>query len=95
MSATHYKLAATFVAMKEKGGILNDIATESAEVRTAYYYLKHYKMWYRDWDVMNGGDCRITLLGKLTRTRKNKYRAEYMGKVSTVKFPAYLNYIND
>lgn len=70
MSATHYKLAATFVAMKEKDGILNDIAVESAEVRTAYYYLKRYKIGYRDWDVMNGGDCRITPLGKLTRTQK-------------------------
>lgn len=89
------QLAATFVAMKEKDGILNDIAVESAELRTAYYYLKHHKMGYRDWDVMNGGDCRITPLGKLTRTRKNKYRAEYMCKVSTVKIPAYLNYIND
>lgn len=89
------QLAATFEAMKEKDGILNDIATESAELRTAYYYLKRYKMGYRDWDVMNGGDCRITPLGKLTRTGKNKYRAEYMSKVSTVKIPAYLNYIND
>lgn len=35
------QLAATFEAMKEKDGILNDIATESAKVRTAYYYLKH------------------------------------------------------
>lgn len=88
------QLAATFEAMKEKDGILNDIATESAELRTAYYYLKRYKMGYRDWDVMNGGECRITPLGKLTQTGKNKYRAEYMSKVSIVKIPAYLNYIN-
>lgn len=89
------QLAATFEAMKEKDGILNDIAAKSAELRTAYYYLKRYKMGYRDWDAMNGGDCKITPLGVLTPVGKNKYRAEYMGKVSTVKIPAYLNYSND
>lgn len=89
------QLAATFEAMKEKDGILNDIATESAELRTAYYYLKHHKMGYRDWDVMNGGDCKVTPLGILTPIGENKYCAVYMGKVNTVKIPAYLNYIND
>lgn len=89
------QLAATFEAMKEKDGILNDIAVESAEVRTAYYYLKRYKMGYRDWDVMNGGDCKVTPLGVLTPIGKNKYRAVYMGKVSTVKIPAYMNYSNN
>ncbi len=31
------RLAATFEAMKEKDGILNDIAAQTAELRTAYY----------------------------------------------------------
>lgn len=86
------QLAATFEAMKEKDGILNDIAAQTAELRTAYYYLKRYKMGYRDWDVMNGGDCKVTPLGVLTPIGKNKYRAEYMGRVSTVKIPAYMNF---
>ena len=86
------QLAATFEAMKEKDKILSDIALETAELRTAYYYLKRYKMGYKDWDVMNGGDCKITPLGVLTPIGKNKYRAQYMGRTSTVKIPAYLNY---
>lgn len=86
------QVAAEFKAMEEKDKILNDLALESAEIRTAYYYLKRYKMGLRDWDVMNGGECRITPLGYLTKIGKNKYRAQYMGKISTVKIPAYINY---
>lgn len=89
------QVAETFKAMNKKDGMLNDIAASSAEVRTAYYYLKRYKSGYRDWDVMNGGDCKITPLGILTPIGKNKYRAEFMGRVRTVRIPSYLNYGND
>ncbi len=89
------QVAETFKAMNKKDGILNDIAASSAEVRTAYYYLKRYKTGFRDWDVMNGGDCKITPLGVLTPIGKNKYRAEFMGRVRTVRIPSYLNYGND
>lgn len=89
------QVAETFKAMNKKDGMLNVIAASLAEVRTAYYYLKRYKTGYRDWDVMNGGDCKITPLGILTPIGKNKYRAEIMGKVRTVRIPSYLNYGND
>lgn len=89
------QVAETFKAMNKKDGMLNVIAASSAEVRTAYYYLKRYKTGYRDWDVMNGGDCKITPLGILTPISKNKYRAEFMGRVRTVRIPSYLNYGND